>query len=375
MYSLALTGQDITWIIFVTIVVGILWSGAHFGIRLIIHRLEARGRKPVVLPTIRKILKVLVLVLGAGLISYAFLAPEDFEMMNQNLLRVLWIALVMMVTIIVSAVASAFFERRIRATSARDRQDTTTYKYLNSLATVGIYGTGIILAALAIPAARDLATTALTGAGVLALIIGVAAQEAFANVIGGLFIAFFKPFRLGDVIKVADTVGRVEDLTLRHTVINNFQNKRVVIPNAIINKEKIENYSLTEYKTCEFVEIGISYDSDIDLAMTIIREEAMAHDYRIDNRSEREKKDNKPVVDVQVIGLGDSSVNLRAWVWAATYVTGFRMRNDLYKSIKQRFDREGIEIPFPHRTLIYKHPTAKLTPSGAKHNHQSNPES
>ncbi|WP_420459084.1 mechanosensitive ion channel family protein [Neolewinella sp.] len=368
MESLHLTTQDITWIIFVTLTVALLWSGAHFGIRMIIRRLEARGRKPVVLPTIRKILKVFVLVLGAGLISYAFLDHEQFAAMNQNILRVTWIAFVMMATIIVSAVVSAFFERRIKATSARDRQDTTTYKYLNSLATVGIYATGIILTALAIPAARDLATTALTGAGVLALIIGVAAQEAFANVIGGLFIAFFKPFRLGDVIKVTDTVGRVEDLTLRHTVINNFQNKCVVIPNAIINKEKIENYTLTEYRTCEFVEIGISYDSDIDRAMTIMREEATAHDYLIDNRSEREKKDGKPVVDVQVIGLGDSSVNLRAWVWAATYVTGFRMRNDLYKSIKQRFDREGIEIPFPHRTLVHKNLAAKLTATPAAHN-------
>ncbi len=361
MESLALTSKDVYWIVFVTLVVALLWSAAHFGIRYWIGRLEARGKKPVVLPTLRKILKVFVIVLGAGLISYAFLDPEDFAMMNTNLGRVIWIAFVMMATIIVSALVSGFFERRIKATSLRDRQDTTTYKYLNSLATVGIYATGIILAALAIPAARELATTALTGAGVLALIIGVAAQEAFANVIGGLFIAFFKPFRLGDVIKVTDTVGRVEDLTLRHTVINNFQNKRVVIPNAIINKEKIENYTLTEYKTCEFVEIGISYDSDINQAMQIMREEAEAHPLLIDNRSDREKKGDKPVVDVQVIGLGDSSVNLRAWVWAATYVTGFRMRNDLYKSIKQRFDREDIEIPFPHRTLIHKNLAANLT--------------
>ena len=55
-----------------------------------------------------------------------------------------------------------------------------------------------------------------------------------------------------------------------------------------------------------------------------------------------------------MIGLGDSSVNLRAWVWAATYRSAFRMRNDLFRNIKQRFDREGIEIPYPHRTITYK---------------------
>jgi len=350
----SLTRTDILWIIIVMVVTSLLWAGVHFGFRYWIGKKTARGQQAGSLPIVRKILKVFLVVLGIGLISYAFVDKENHKVINENMLRVIWIGLVTLCTIVLAAVTSNFFQARIRSTSKRDVQDATTYKYLNSLVTVAIYVTGVILAALAIPAARDLATTALTGAGVLALIIGVAAQEAFANVIGGLFIAFFKPFRLGDVIKVAGEVGRVEDLTLRHTVINNFQNKRVVIPNAIINKENIENYNLTEYKTCEFIEIGISYDSDIDLAMAIMREEADAHDYLMDNRSDREKESGKPVVDVQVIGLGDSSVNLRAWVWAATYVTGFKMRNDLYKSIKQRFDREGIEIPFPHRTVVLK---------------------
>lgn len=351
---------EILWVIIVSVVTAGLWFGVHSGFRHLINRRAARGLAPSSLPIIRKILKVFFIVLGVGLISYAFVDQAHYAVVNENLLRVIWIAFVSLGTIILAAITSNFFQGRIRSTSRRDQQDATTYKYLNSLVAVAIYATGVILAALAIPAARDLATTALTGAGVLALIIGVAAQEAFANVIGGLFIAFFKPFRIGDVIKVSSVVGRVEDLTLRHTVINNFQNKRIVIPNAIINKENIENYNLTEYKTCEFIEIGISYDSDIDLAMRIMREEADAHDYLLDNRGDREKESGKPVVDVQVIGLGDSSVNLRAWVWAATYVTGFKMRNDLYKSIKQRFDREGVEIPFPHRTLVIKQTGTQL---------------
>ena len=81
------------------------------------------------------------------------------------------------------------------------------------------------------------------------------------------------------------------------------------------------------------------------------------------NRTAQEKKDGKSVVDVQVIGLGESSVNIRAWVWGASFVTAFKMRNDLYKSIKQRFDREGVEIPFPHRTVVLKNaPSSNLKP-------------
>ena len=337
-----------------TVVTALLWLAVHFGFRRWIARRAARKQTSSVLISIRKILKLFLILFGIGLISYVFVDEESHKTISDNLLRVIWMAFVALGTLITATLVGNFFQNRIRQTTARDRQDVTTYKYLRSLVTVSIYGTGVVLAALAIPAARDLATTALTGAGVLALIVGVAAQEAFANVIGGLFIAFFKPFRLGDVIKVAGVTGRVEDLTLRHTVLNNFENKRIVIPNAIINKENIENYNLTEFKTCEFVEVGISYDSDVNQAIEVMREVAEGHSSVLDNRTAREKENGEPVVKIQVIELGDSAVKLRAWVWAATYMTGFRMRNDLYRLIKLRFDEVGIEIFFPHRTLVLK---------------------
>ena len=80
----------------------------------------------------------------------------------------------------------------------------------------------------------------------------------------------------------------------------------------------------------------------------------MKHKYFFDNRTKEEKKSNEPAVPVRVLGFGDSSVNLRAWVWAHNPSEAFRMGCDLNESIKERFDKERIEIPFPHRTLVYK---------------------
>lgn len=201
------------------------------------------------------------------------------------------------------------------------------------------------------------------GAGILAVVIGIASQEVLANIMGGTFIVLFKPFKVDDTVQINDVVGRIEDITLRHTVVNNFQNKRIVIPNAVINKEQIINYNLNERKVCEWIEIGISYDADIDKALAIMQDEAMNHPYFYDNRTEAEKNRGNPAPAVQakVLGFGDSSVNLRAWVWARNYPAGFNMRLDLYKSIKERFDEEGIEIPFPYRTLVFKDgPDSKL---------------
>jgi small-conductance mechanosensitive channel len=176
------------------------------------------------------------------------------------------------------------------------------------------------------------AQSALAGAGVLAVVIGIASQEVLANIMGGTFIVIFKPFRVGDTVQINTVSGQVEDITLRHTVVKSFQNQRIVIPNAVINKEQIINYNLHE--------------------LAIMQEEAMNHPYFYDNRTESEINREEPAVRAKVLGLRESSVVLRAWVWARNYPAGFNLRLDLYKSIKERFDREGIEIPFPHRTIV-----------------------
>lgn len=236
------------------------------------------------------------------------------------------------------------------------RIDSTQYKFLSHFISGFIYFFGILLAIYSIPALRGLATTIFASSGVLALIIGFASQQAFANIVSGIFIAIYKPFRIGDRLKFVDKdfIGKVEDITLRHTVIRTFDNKRIVVPNAVINSEVLENADIVDQKTVNYFEIGISYDSDIDKAMQIIKEEALKHPMFLDNRSEEEIADGVEPVKVRVLGFGESSVNLRAYVWAKDYGDAFVMGCDLNKSVKERFDKEGIEIPFPYRTIVYK---------------------
>jgi len=304
---------------------------------------------------LKRILVGFVYVVGALLASYAFFEKSVYETLNKNILIVFWIGIVAVVSVVCVALCQRYFSKKITSSSYRDKNDPTTYKFLNYLITFLIYFIGFCLAAMAIPPLRSLAQSALAGAGVLAVIGGFAAQEAISNLVGGLFVVFFKPFRLGDCVKIgSDIIGVVEDLTLRHTVIKDFNNKRIVIPNSVINKENITNYYMGEYKVCEWIKVGISYDSNIDKAIEIMREEATNHPLCIDQRTASDKKNGVPQVNVKVTDLGDSSVNLRAWVWARDYIKGVEMRHDLYKSIKERFDAAGIEIPFPHRTIIVK---------------------
>ena len=237
----------------------------------------------------------------------------------------------------------------------QNKYDPTSFKFLRYVAVFAIYFTGILFGIMAFPSLRGFAQTALGGAGVIAIVIGVASQEALANLIGGVFIISFKPFKVGDLIKVTDTmVGTVTDITLRHTVIRNFENKMIVIPNSIINKEKLINYDLGELKCCERIEIGISYDSDIDLAKKIMREECEAHPLILDNRTVFEKQEHKPIVKTAVVALNDFSITVRAWAWGKNFNDCFELKTSVLESIKKRFDKEYIEIPYPYRTIVMK---------------------
>ena len=102
------------------------------------------------------------------------------------------------------------------------------------------------------------------------------------------------------------------------------------------------------------IEFGISYDSDIDKAIEIIQEEAMNHPNFLDNRTKEEKKNNDPACLVRLMGFGESSIKLRAYVWAENPAKSFDLHTDLNIIVKKRFDAEGIEIPFPYRTIVYK---------------------
>ena len=312
------------------------------------------GESPKAVNWVKRILNALWLVLGIILLVSLFVVEEREDALQQNFKLILYLAVVAIITIVAAASTNMWFRMRINL-KIENREDPTSFKFLRYVAIIGIYSVGVLFALLAFPSLKGVAQTALGGAGVIALIAGVASQEALANLVGGVFIISFKPFRIGDIIKVTDTmVGTVTDITLRHTVIRNFENKMIVIPNAIINKEKLINYDLGELKICDRIEIGISYDSDIDLAKKIMQEECSRHPLILDNRSEIEILDGQPIVRVALTSLNDFSVTIRAWVWARDYSDSFNMRCDLLESIKKRFDREGIEIPFPYRTVIFK---------------------
>jgi small conductance mechanosensitive channel len=273
---------------------------------------------------------------------------------NPIINHAIFITIVLIVAVIITKLIHKLIKKVLDQDSNDMKVDKTTFKFIQNAVNLVILTIVIVIVFYSIPVLRDLGVTLLASAGIFAAVLGFASQQAFSNIISGIFIVIFKPFRVGDNIRIQMEAGIVEDITLRHTIIKNFENRRVIIPNAIISSETILNSTIAETKVCIFFEIGISYDSNIEKAFEIIYDEAINHKNFIDNRTDKEKEDGVPPVITRVIGFGDSSVNIRANVWANNPGEGFVLRCDLNKSVKERFDREGIEIPFPYRTLVYK---------------------
>ena len=262
---------------------------------------------------------------------------------------------ILLLASIITKVFRMIMRRYFERSSQLLRVDPTRYRFFKNAVSFIIFLVAIIIIFYTIPELRTIGVSLFAGAGILAIIIGFASQAAFANIISGLFIVSSKPFRVGDYIKISDEFfGTVEDITLRHTVIRNNENRRIIIPNSLINNQTIINSNIVDEKVCSLVEMGISYDSDIDLAIKIMQEEAMNHPLFLDNRTEEQIANNDPQVVVRVMGFGESSINLRAYAWADTSFNAFILRTDLYKMIKKRFDLEGVEIPFPYRTIVMK---------------------
>lgn len=226
------------------------------------------------------------------------------------------------------------------------RVDETVIRYISRTKNFLIFlGSGFIYISL-VPSLRALMGTMLAGAGITALVIGFAAKSTLANFVSGISLAIYRPIRIGDKIVIDDQFCTVEDITMRHTIVRTWQYKRIIVPNSKLDEMILVNYSIINPRMKCTIEFGVSYDTDIDLARRLILEEANRCPYK------KEKPEDEP--DVRVISHGDFSIGLRLYLWVPDADSFYLAKFWMLEQVKKRFDQEGVEIPFPYRTIVYK---------------------
>ena len=222
-------------------------------------------------------------------------------------------------------------------------------KYM--IITITIYG----ILTLFIPA-KTILDPLLASGGIVAVVVGLAAQETVGNLISGFMIVTFRPFHICDLIRVnnGEYVGTVVEITIRHTIIETFENTRVIIPNSQMNTSVLENISDIGTAKADFLYVSVSYDTDLEQAIHVLQETVAAHPDYVDPRSEEEKQQGADQVVVRVTDFKDSGIELRATIYSNDNGTCFTMLSDLRIAVKKRFDQEGIEMPYPKQDLYIK---------------------
>lgn len=187
-------------------------------------------------------------------------------------------------------------------------------------------------------------TSILAGAGIIGLALAFAFQDIAANFISGIFISFRRPLYVGNIVKIKDYMGKVEEVNLRDTIIRTFQGQMVIIPNKEVFQNPIENFSLLGKRRID-LNIGVSYGDDLEKVKRITLEAV--------NGIEGLSDDDETTLFYNE--FGDSSINflLRLWIKSPEQPIYLNVGSEAIMRVKKAYDKNNIIIPFPIRTLDF----------------------
>ena len=265
------------------------------------------------------------------------ISPETIEFLMSMGLQALAAIAILIAGWLIAAAAQRAVRRRAERAAALD---VTLAIVLGKVTRVLI----LVVTVIAVLNQFGVQTTSLIALlGAAGLAVGLALQGTLSNVAAGIMLLILRPIRVGDFVDIGSTLGTVDEIGLFVTSMHTPDNIAMVIPNSQIWGTTIKNFTQNDTRRVDMI-FGISYSDDMDKAVQIINSLIAA--------DERFLKEPEPLV--AVAELADSSVNIyaRPWVNRADF---FAAKLDLTKKVKERFDAEGVSIPFPQRDVhIYQ---------------------
>lgn len=230
-----------------------------------------------------------------------------------------------------------------RASSALTRVPNLDFQQKLLIKKFSYYAFAIIVVAAALNQLGFDLKVILGAAGVLTVAVGFAAQTSASNLISGLFLMIDRPFKIGDAIEVDTVKGEVLSVDLLSTKVRTFDNRLVRVPNETMIKSNITNLTHFPIRRVD-MKFGVGYDESIMKVRDILID--------ISSRNPLVLDEPNPVFIFEGFGASSQDIFFAVWTLRDNYLD---VKNSMLAEIKARFDREGIEIPFPTRTLIYTH--------------------
>ncbi len=259
------------------------------------------------------------------------------ELMNQAVSLVMTYAPKVVLAIVTLIVGMWLINRFVGVLDNKlGKKDPTLNKFL-----CGLIGAILkILLLISVASMVGIATTSFIAIiGAAGLAVGLALQGSLANFAGGVLILIFKPFKVGDTIDAQGYLGSVREISILYTIVDTFDNRRIVIPNGQLANASLTNLSAYETRRCD-MSFGIGYGDDIDKAKAVCK--------RLIEEDDRALKDPAPLIVVGALGESSVDLTVRAWTKSADLWPFYW---DMHEKVKKAFDAEGISIPFPQRDV------------------------
>jgi small-conductance mechanosensitive channel len=260
--------------------------------------------------------------------------------------KAIHVIVIFSITIALANLAGKVFKNYIQRSNLP--LPTTGLAYGILKATIIVIGSLIVLSVLGISI-----TPLLTALGVGGVAVALALQDTLANLFAGIHILMEKSVRVGDFVKLeTGQEGYVEDITWRTTRVRMLPNNIVIIPNSKLSQSVLTNYYLPEKRLSLLIPVGVSYSEDPEKVEKILVEEAR----RAAGEVPGLLGDPEPFVRF-IPGFGESSLDFTLICQVREFVDQYLAQHELRKRIFKRFREEGIEIPFPHRTVYLREET------------------
>ena len=201
--------------------------------------------------------------------------------MALDLLMVIQIAVPLLIALFVSFVVRKYFSNLIRRYLVKEHKGKeTVFRLLERLIIAFVFIIACFISLSSIyPGVGTFLSSALLTAGFLAIVVGLAAQRTLGNVFAGLNIALARPIRIGAAVIIRNEYGNVEGITFRHTVVKTWDNRRLIIPNSVLDEEMIVNYAIKDQKKLFGIILHVPYNSDIAKVGSIMTAEARRNPY------------------------------------------------------------------------------------------------
>lgn len=269
----------------------------------------------------------------------------------------------MLAQILSVAAVLAFADRFISGLVGGYADRFETVRTSRSLIQVITRGTLITLGLLVVLGTLGVSITPLIASlGITSLAVALALQPTLENVFSGIQLVTDKPIRMGDFIELeSGEQGFVEKIGWRSTWVRMLQNNTVILPNSVLAQSKIINYFYPEKELSVPVEVGVHYSSDLEhverVTLEVAREILISHEWGVDDYK----------TFVVYTSFGDSSINFTVMLRVKEYFNRFWVRSAFIKALHQRYNAEGIVIPFPIRAINTQQENAQIpTPQTAE---------